>query len=520
MTHPRSLALSAMLTLVLAAGMAAPAPARAADTTDSVGVADRTTGIWYLRGPDGGTTSFYFGDPGDYPIMGDWDCDGVDTPGLYRQSDGYVYLRNANTQGTADVRFFFGDPGDVPLAGDFDGDGCDTVSLYRPSQARIYVINELGANDGGLGAADFTFLFGNPGDRAFTGDFDDDGRDTVGLHRESTGFVYYRNSLTTGVADNDFFFGDPGDQILSGRWAQNATPGPDTVGIFRPSQGRFYLRFSNSQGNADTAFSYGNANMRAVAGSFGSLQGGSAPPPGTTGPGDGEFWEPSAGLTWQWQLTGTIDTTVDAQVFNIDLFDTPTSVVTTLRQAGRNTICYMSAGSWEDWRPDAGDFPASVRGTSNGWPGEKWLDIRRIDVLGPIMEARLDLCAAKGFDGVEFDNIDGYTNSTGFPLTGADQRAYNRFLANAAHERGLAAGYKNNVDQAAGDEPYFEFAVNEECFQWDECDTLSVFIANDKPVFHVEYDIATTRFCPTTTALGFSSMRKRLNLDAWRDLCP
>jgi hypothetical protein len=211
---------------------------------------------------------------------------------------------------------------------------------------------------------------------------------------------------------------------------------------------------------------------------------------------------------------------VDAQVFNIDLFDTPTSVVTTLANKGRNTICYMSAGSFENWRPDAGDFPAQVLGNSNGWPGEKWLDIRRIDVLGPIMEARLDLCAAKGFDGVEFDNIDGYTNSTGFPLTGADQRAYNRFLAAAAHDRGLAAGYKNNVDQARADEPYFEFAVNEECFQWDECDVLSVFIANDKPVFHVEYDIATTRFCPTTTALGFSSMRKNLDLDAWRQTCP
>jgi hypothetical protein len=136
------------------------------------------------------------------------------------------------------------------------------------------VINNLGSNNGGLGAADFDFYFGNPGDKPFTGDFNDNGQDTVGLHRESTGFVYYRNTLTTGIADNAFFFGNPGDQIITGRWAQNPNPGPDTVGIFRPSDGRFYLRFSNSQGNANVDFAYGNSDMAAVAGEFGSF-----PPP-------------------------------------------------------------------------------------------------------------------------------------------------------------------------------------------------------------------------------------------------
>ena len=83
--------------------------------------------------------------------MGDWDGDGVETPGLYRQSDGYVYLRNSNTQGIADIKFFFGNPGDVPIAGDFNGDGFDTVSIYRPSNQTFYIINKLGSNDGGLG---------------------------------------------------------------------------------------------------------------------------------------------------------------------------------------------------------------------------------------------------------------------------------------------------------------------------------------------------------------------------------
>jgi hypothetical protein len=276
---------ASILVLSLFASVLALVPALAADNNDSVGVADQTTGIWYLRDPgNGATTSFYFGNPGDFPIMGDWDCDGIDTPGLYRQSDGFVYLRNSNTQGIANIRFFFGNPGDIPLAGDFNADGCDTVSIYRPSQQRIFVINELGSNDGGLGAADFDFYFGNPGDKSFTGDFNNNGQDTVGLHRESTGFVYYRNTLTTGNADNDFFFGNPDDQIITGRWAQNPTPGPDTVGIFRPGNGHFYLRFSNSQGNADVDFPYGNSNMAAVSGDFGALPGGDAPPPGATPP--------------------------------------------------------------------------------------------------------------------------------------------------------------------------------------------------------------------------------------------
>ena len=152
---------------------------------------------------------FYFGNPGDYPFMGDWNCDDVDTPGLYRQSDGYVYLRNENTQGIADVSFFFGNPGDVPIAGDFNADGCDTVSIYRPSNQTFYIINKLGTNDGGLGAADYSYVFGNPGDQPFVGDFNGNGQDTPGLHRATTGLVYYRNTNTQGIADNQLHLRRP-----------------------------------------------------------------------------------------------------------------------------------------------------------------------------------------------------------------------------------------------------------------------------------------------------------------------
>jgi hypothetical protein len=199
--------------------------------------------------------------------MGDWDCDGVDTPGLFRLSDAFAYLRNSNTQGVADIRFFFGNPSDIPLAGDFDGDGCDTLSLYRPSEQRFYIINELGANEGGLGPAEFSFLFGNPGDKPFVGDFDGDGIDEVGLHRESTGFVYYRNTLTTGIADNEFFFGNPGDRFVAGDWG--LIDGMDTPAMFRPGNTTFYFRHTNTQGIADSQFIWGQPGWLPVAGAFG-----------------------------------------------------------------------------------------------------------------------------------------------------------------------------------------------------------------------------------------------------------
>jgi len=234
---------------------------------DTVGLVDSSSGVWYLRNSAGGVTQFFYGNPGDVPFMGDWNCDGVDTPGLFRQSDAFAYLRNSNTQGIANIRFFFGNPSDIPLAGDFDGDGCDSLSIYRPSEQRFYIINELGQNNGGLGAAEFSFIFGNPGDKPFVGDFDGDGVDTVGLHRESTGFVYFRNTLTTGIADNDFFFGNPGDRFVTGDWGR--VDGTDTPGLFRPSDATFYFRHTNTQGNADSQFAFGQAPWLPVAGVFG-----------------------------------------------------------------------------------------------------------------------------------------------------------------------------------------------------------------------------------------------------------
>ena len=159
-------------------------------------------------------------------------------------------------------------------------------------------------------------------------------------------------------------------------------------------------------------------------------------------------WHPPPGTTWQWQLTGAIDTSIDVEMYDIDLFDVPAATISSLIAAGRAVICYLSAGSWEDWRPDAGDYPPGVLGNPlDGWPGERWVDIRRLDILGPILEARLDLAESKGCTGVEPDNVDAYQNDSGFPLQAADQLVFNRWLASEAHQRGLSVGLKNDLDQ-------------------------------------------------------------------------
>jgi endo-alpha-1,4-polygalactosaminidase (GH114 family) len=234
----------------------------------------------------------------------------------------------------------------------------------------------------------------------------------------------------------------------------------------------------------------------------------------------GPHWVPAANTTWQWQLTTPVDQSVDAQMYDIDLFDNPASVVAALHAAGRKVVCYLDVGTYETGRPDSGAFPKSVIGKElPDWPGEHWLDVRRLNALKPIIEHRLDLCQQKGFDGVEPDNVDAYANDSGFKLTAADQLRYNRFVAGAAHDRGLSVGLKNDLDQAAALEPDFDWALNEQCFQYSECDKLQPFVKAGKAVFVTEYELDTAAFCPHAQAHGLMAMRKHHELDAWRETC-
>lgn len=177
-------------------------------------------------------------------------------------------------------------------------------------------------------------------------------------------------------------------------------------------------------------------------------------------------------------------------------------------------ICCI-LGSYEEWRDDADDFPEAVRGDDlDGWEGEQWLDIRSA-ALQPIMQARLDLAVTKGCDGVEPDNMDGYTNESGFDLEESDQITYNRWMATEAQTRDLSVGLKNAgaiVEELVGD---FDFSVVEQCFEYEECDQYSPFVDAGKAVFGVEYKGSMSDFCDQAKELNFSWIRKRLSLKAF-----
>ncbi|MFF4587213.1 endo alpha-1,4 polygalactosaminidase [Streptomyces sp. NPDC001388] len=263
----------------------------------------------------------------------------------------------------------------------------------------------------------------------------------------------------------------------------------------------------------------------ALAGCSGTGEGDGGRPPsagspsGTADASTGARWRPRPGLAWQWQLDGRADPSVDVPVYDIDGFENTAADVARLHRDGRKVICYVNVGAWEDFRPDEDAFPRSVLGDRNGWAGERWLDIRKLSVLRPIMERRFDMCRDKGFDAVEPDLVEGYANETGFPLTAGDQLRYNRMIARIAHERGLSVGLKNDLAQIPQLLSDFDFAVNEECAQFGECARLTPFIAAGKAVFHVEYAQPTSSFCALSRRLKLSSMQKKLELGVWRKPC-
>ncbi len=280
------------------------------------------------------------------------------------------------------------------------------------------------------------------------------------------------------------------------------------LGDSRPAAGTF-----DATGVADATISV----TKAVAIHLPIVQGGS---PG--------WWRPSPGTSWQWHLSDLpVDQSFDVEMYDIDMFDNDASTVAALQAQGRIVLCYISVGSWEDWRPDADQFPPEVIGNDyEGWPGEKWLDIRRINLLAPIMRARLDLCRDKGFDGVEPDNVDSYTGDTGFPLTYQDQLAYNVWLAGEAHARGLSIGLKNDESQAADLISHFDWAMTEDCFVGAWCDEMTPFINAGKAVFAAEYtdEFTTDRFldqvCPQAEASSLDVILKNRDLGTWRLACP
>ena len=221
--------------------------------------------------------------------------------------------------------------------------------------------------------------------------------------------------------------------------------------------------------------------------------------------------------SWFWQLQGSPTAPFEHDVYDLDLFETPTELVEALHAEGRLVICYFSAGSYEDWRPDVDRFADADLGlTLDGFDDERWLDVRSPTVRD-VADGRLDRAVDLGCDGVEPDNVDGYVNETGFDLTPGDQLDFNRFLASAAHDRGLLVGLKNDLDQIPDLVAEFDFAINEQCHEFDECGSTTPFVDAGRPVFNAEY---ATEYvddpdlvCEGATALNLRTLILPLDLD-------
>ncbi len=236
-------------------------------------------------------------------------------------------------------------------------------------------------------------------------------------------------------------------------------------------------------------------------------------------------WIPANGTSYQIQYDGKLDLHVKADIYDLDMFDTPASVVKRLHDMGRRVMCYVDVGTWERWRPDAREFPKSVLGNRDGhWPGERWLDIRATKILEPIMGKRLDLCKSKGFDGVDPDNLDGYQNRTGFPLTYAEQLKYDTWVATAAHARRLTADEKGDNGQVKDLVKDFDFAVVEQCYAQGWCKQFDVYTNSNRLVVDVEYYRNEQRFlrdnCPEAAKNHDTAILKKLELTAWIRTCP
>lgn len=238
-------------------------------------------------------------------------------------------------------------------------------------------------------------------------------------------------------------------------------------------------------------------------------------------------WKPAIGNTWQIQLNGPLTSmTVAAHNYDIDLFENNETTIKALHRMNAKVICYFSAGTYEDGRPDASAFAKSSVGSNVvDWAGEKWLDIRSASVRS-VMAARIKLAKEKGCDGVDPDNVDGYSRKdTGFRLTKGDAIKYLQFLAGEAHSRGLAIGLKNSAELASSVMDHMDWDICESCVVYNECRTYQPFIMAGRPVFHIEYvdgdkPVNLTAACNAPGTRGFSTLLKRQNLDEWFLACP
>jgi hypothetical protein len=235
------------------------------------------------------------------------------------------------------------------------------------------------------------------------------------------------------------------------------------------------------------------------------------------------YWRPAVADSFDWQYGEPIRLTGQTTTINLDTFDTDRHVLKNLRAQGICPICCVNVGAWEDWRPDRKRFPADTLGKNYvGWKGERWLGVRRLDLLMPIMKARFRLCRNKGFAAIEPDNLDGFENDTGFSISHADQIRCNRAIAAEAHALGMASVLKNTPSLVADLVNDYDFAILEDCFKWKWCDQFAPFVAQNKVLVSNEYAEDGRNpliHCKSAKRLGIQIAVKRRNLDSWSKRC-
>jgi hypothetical protein len=234
------------------------------------------------------------------------------------------------------------------------------------------------------------------------------------------------------------------------------------------------------------------------------------------------WWHPPKTTTFYWDLqSAPPDNTKNVGAYDIDGWNNSAQEVAALHALGIKVVCYMDAGTYEPNRPDSNAFPAALKGAAvQGWPGELWLDVRPSGpdyaTLQSIMLARFQVCQQKGFDAVEPDNIDSYTNSPGFPTAAADQIAYNEWIAETVHGLGMAVFQKNDLDQIGTLLPYFDGLLDEECNKNSECALLAPYPAAGKPAWNAEYTEdgeTTAQFCAPDVSAGIVGALFSIKLD-------
>ncbi|OUM57102.1 glycoside hydrolase family 114 protein, partial [Piromyces sp. E2] len=176
----------------------------------------------------------------------------------------------------------------------------------------------------------------------------------------------------------------------------------------------------------------------------------------------------------------------DRDVISFDL-ENAEKVIPTLHKKGQKAVCYFSGGEIDSKTNDYKDFVKADLIIYNKRHWENYfIDIRKLNKLKPLIKNRLKRALKYGCDAVEVDNINTprrYEKS----ITEKDSIKYAKMVAETAHEVGLSIGLKNSPEHTHVLEPYFDFAIVENCAKYDECKYFQVFTRNNKAVFTVHY---------------------------------